>query len=87
MQRLANPGLGRVLSRFYIDDRSLVSSDPDALRDHVDLWLAWSNSVGLVENVNKMVVLGRSRQLMVRLDALYSLAFCPVHVCGAHVCF
>ena len=45
MQRLANPGLGRVLSRFYIDDRSLVSSDPDVLRDHVDLWLAWSNSV------------------------------------------
>ena len=71
VQRLANPGLGRVLSRFYIDDRSLVSSDPDALRDHVDLWLAWSNSVGLVENVNKMVVLGRSRQLMVRLDALF----------------
>ena len=71
VQRLADPALGRVLARYYVDDRTLVSASPEALRQHVDLWLEWSGLVGLVENRSKMVVIGKQRYIEDRLVALF----------------
>ena len=64
VRRLANPTSGYVLARYYVDDRPLVSANPEALRNHVDLWLAWPRLVGLVENQSKMVVVGKTRRVM-----------------------
>lgn len=44
-----------------------MSANPEALRNHVDLWLAWSRLVGLVENQSKMVVVGKTRRVMQQL--------------------
>ena len=51
-----------------MDDRNLVSKEPSSLEWYKDRWLAWSASVGLSENISKLVVVVSKTSLIPQLQ-------------------
>ena len=59
------------LTLCYMDDRSMWSSSLDAIIERVNIWSAWSTSVGLLESENKTQLVTKHERDRISLKNLY----------------
>ena len=59
------------LTLCYMDDRSMWSSSLDAIIERVNIWSAWSTSVGLLESENKTQIVAKHERDRISLQNLY----------------
>ena len=59
------------LTLCYMDDRSMWSSSLDAIIERINIWSAWSTSVGLLESENKTQIVAKNERDRVSLQNLY----------------
>ena len=71
---------------LYVDDRSIVSSDPFALVARKRLWFEWSHLVGLKENTSQVAVVATTaaRRRLAEECGLADFIKTSIRVLGAH---
>ena len=59
-----------VFTRVFMDDRTIVSSDPQFLVNQIQRWETWSESVGLLESKTKTQLTGATQLCRTRLASV-----------------